>query len=166
MLNSLQDSLQDSLQVGCQDSLQDSLQVGLQVGCTLNKQNKTKLNKTKQKEKKVKKKSFVPPTLEEVEAYVKDRGLKTDAQKFFDYYDATGWKDAKGNQVLSWKGKIQVWENKRSDVQPSAANPQRTSNPFLKILAEEENYDETGNNSNTGSNEGFVSTILSDYTIE
>ena len=64
---------------------------------TLNKQNKTKL-----KEKSNKRES-TPPTLEEVQAYIKDKGLNVNAQKFFDYYEATGWKDSKGNKVKSWK---------------------------------------------------------------
>jgi hypothetical protein len=58
---------------------------------------------------------FVPPTLEEVQAYCKERNNNVDAQKFFDYFntpDAQGraWIDSKGNKVKNWKQKIITWE--------------------------------------------------------
>ncbi len=99
MLKSEQDSNQD----GVQDSNQD----GNQNSTPLNKQ-----NKTKQKRKEKKEKHFTPPSLEEVKAYVKDKGLNVDAQKFFNYYEATNWKDRDGKQVLSWKGKAVTWDSK------------------------------------------------------
>ena len=56
-------------------------------------------------------KQFVPPTLEEVKAYCAERGNKVDAQFFFDFFDASGWIDSKGNPVRSWKQKILTWES-------------------------------------------------------
>lgn len=53
---------------------------------------------------------FVPPTLEEVTAYVSERGSKVDAKRFFDYFEAANWVDAKGNPVRSWKQKLITWE--------------------------------------------------------
>lgn len=55
---------------------------------------------------------FTPPTLEEVQAYVEERGSNVDAQKFFDYYTVGNWKDAKGNAVKNWKQKLLTWERK------------------------------------------------------
>lgn len=69
-------------------------------------------------ESKVKKsKGFMPPLVEEVEQYFKDNNYDPFiAKKAFDYYAVAGWKDSKGNPVLSWKQKMQsVWfkdENK------------------------------------------------------
>ena len=54
---------------------------------------------------------FVPPTLEEVEAYCKERGNSVDAKRFFDYFEANNWKDAKGKPVSSWKQKVITWES-------------------------------------------------------
>lgn len=54
---------------------------------------------------------FEPPTLAEVEAYCKERGNSVDAKRFFDYFEANDWKDAKGNPVKSWKQKVITWEN-------------------------------------------------------
>lgn len=65
-------------------------------------------------------KTFVPPTLEEVQAYCKERKNKVDAKKFYDYYTAADWYDAKGNKVKSWKQKVITWEGKdksSSDLQ-------------------------------------------------
>lgn len=63
--------------------------------------------------------AFVPPALEEVQAYVTEKGYTTDPQYFFDYYNAQDWKDACGNQVKNWKGKLVTWE--RRNQQNSSA---------------------------------------------
>ena len=56
------------------------------------------------------KKRFVKPTLEEVQAYCKERNNNVDAKAFFDYYDTGDWKDAKGKPVRNWKQKVITWE--------------------------------------------------------
>lgn len=53
---------------------------------------------------------FKPPTLDEVTAYVEERGSGVDPRKFFEYFDVGGWKDAKGNAVKNWKQKLLTWE--------------------------------------------------------
>lgn len=63
----------------------------------------------KEKDKRVKK--FTPPSFDEVKAYCLERGNKVDAKSFFDYYEAGGWKDSKGNPVKNWKQKCITWEN-------------------------------------------------------
>lgn len=55
--------------------------------------------------------SFMPPNLEEVEAYCKERNNYVDAKRFFDYYSAGNWKDKDGKPVKNWKQKmIANWE--------------------------------------------------------
>ena len=54
---------------------------------------------------------FSPPTLYEVQIYVQQNGLPVDPQKFFDFYEAGGWKDSRGRQVRNWKQKIRTWAN-------------------------------------------------------
>ena len=46
------------------------------------------------------------PTLEDVKAYVIERGSNVDPVKFFEYYEAGDWKDSKGSPVKNWKQKI------------------------------------------------------------
>ena len=75
-------------------------------------------NKNVKKEKKDKKKSvFVPPILEDVVKYFKDKGYSESTAKIaFEYYQVANWVDSKGNPVKNWKQKmIAVWfkdENK------------------------------------------------------
>ena len=61
-------------------------------------------------------KQFTPPTLEEVQAYCKERSNNVDAKRFLDYYEAAGWKDQSGKPVKNWKQKmIAVWERPRDE---------------------------------------------------
>lgn len=64
---------------------------------------------------------FQRPTQAEVEAYIREyaashprpslAGLDPTgyAASFTEYYEATGWHDAKGQSVKSWKGKLLTW---------------------------------------------------------
>lgn len=61
------------------------------------------------KEKIQKKKSFTPPTVEQVEAYCLERKNKVDAQRFVDYYTANGWQVGK-NKMKDWKAAVRTWE--------------------------------------------------------
>jgi len=61
---------------------------------------------------------FIPPTLEEVEAYCKERNNKVNPKSFFDYFTTGGWKDSKGNPVKNWKQKIITWEKFETQPQP------------------------------------------------
>lgn len=71
------------------------------------------LDKDTDTERKRYQRRFVKPTLEEVQAYCKERNNNVDAKAFFDYYDTGDWKDAKGKPVKNWKQKVITWE--RSD---------------------------------------------------
>lgn len=53
---------------------------------------------------------FTPPTFEEVEEYARNRNSPVDPRKFFEYFEAGNWKDAKGNPVRNWKQKLLTWE--------------------------------------------------------
>ncbi len=65
-----------------------------------------------------KKDKFVPPTVEEIREYCKQRGNQVDPQKVFDFYSSNDWKDSRGNPVKNWKQKIiGVWE-KQPDQKP------------------------------------------------
>jgi len=56
---------------------------------------------------KPKKKSFVPPTEEEVKAFFKENGYNEEtAIKCYGYYVDLGWTDSYGNKVLNWKSKM------------------------------------------------------------
>ena len=57
-----------------------------------------------------KNKRFIPPTLEEIQAYIDERNSSVDAQQFYDYFNAGNWVDSKGNKVKNWKQKLITWE--------------------------------------------------------
>lgn len=79
-----------------------------------------------------KKKEFTPPTLEEVEAYCKERKNNVDAKRFIDYYSVDDWKDKNGKPVRNWKQKmISVWEKDDSkNNYQSNPIPQQPTNPY------------------------------------
>ena len=71
----------------------------------------TKESSTKKEStKRLNTKRFVPPALEEIEKYCKERNNNVDPKKFFDYFSASDWIDSKGNPVRNWKQKIITWE--------------------------------------------------------
>lgn len=78
----------------------------------INKEKVTNVKKTKK---------FIPPSLEDVEAYASSRNSSVNPRAFWEYYDAGDWKDAKGNQVKNWKQKFLTWE-KRNPI-PSQSEP-------------------------------------------
>ena len=88
------------------------------------------------KEKCKKKSRFIPPTLEQIQEYCEERNNDVDAQRFFEYYSAGGWKDAKGNPVKNWKQKIITWEN-RGNGKPINYAHKSSGNPFADLLKEE-----------------------------
>ncbi|MEG2193150.1 MAG: DUF4373 domain-containing protein, partial [Oscillospiraceae bacterium] len=55
-------------------------------------------------------KHFIPPTLDEVTEYCKQRKNNVEAKRFVDYYSANDWVDGKGNKVKNWKQKLITWE--------------------------------------------------------
>lgn len=52
---------------------------------------------------------FTPPTLEQVQAYCKERGNNIDAQYFIDYYEGNGWTRGK-TKIKDWKACVRTWE--------------------------------------------------------
>lgn len=51
-------------------------------------------------------KPFVPPTIEEIEAFIKERGYNINARDFFRYYAKADWTDSQGKKVRNWKSKM------------------------------------------------------------
>lgn len=55
-------------------------------------------------------KTFVPPTLEEVSEYVRQRNSSVDPKYFYDYFTTGEWIDSNGKPVRNWKQKLITWE--------------------------------------------------------
>ena len=71
------------------------------------KDNNTSINNKKEN---IKRKSFIKPTLEDIQEYCKQRGNNVNAKTFYDYYEANDWKDKDGKKLVSWKQKVITWE--------------------------------------------------------
>ena len=85
----------------------------------------TTLNNTNEyidKSDKPKRKRFTPPTLEEVQAYCKERHNNVYAKKFYDYYTASDWYYDKGDKVKSWKQKVITWEGRNNHKEEKEEN--------------------------------------------
>lgn len=75
--------------------------------------NATDKNRTEKK--RTNKKVFVPPTLEDVKAYVKERNSPVDPKQFWEFYKAGEWIDSNGKPVLNWKQKLITWEKREKE---------------------------------------------------
>jgi len=73
---------------------------------TVTEQNK---NKNKNKSKNLHTDASLRPSIEDIEAYIKEKGLGVDAKRFFDYFDASEWIDSMGKPVRNWKQKLITW---------------------------------------------------------
>lgn len=81
------------------------------------------------------KKGFIPPTFQDIQNYCKERNSCVDAKKFFDYYVAGDWEDAKGNQVKNWKQKLLTWESKTTnETRPESNTNQHTVDFINKMI--------------------------------
>lgn len=81
---------------------------------TVTQQNKKEdIDKNKNKNKSSSKK-FVPPTLDEVEDYINEKGYSISASKFIDYYTSNGWKVGK-NPMKDWKAAVRSWAHNNYD---------------------------------------------------
>ena len=63
------------------------------------------------------KERFEKPTLEEVEAYCKERNNNVDAERFVNSYESKGWMVGK-NKMKDWKASVTTWEkdNKKESI--------------------------------------------------
>jgi hypothetical protein len=55
--------------------------------------------------------NFVPPSLEELIIYCKERQNKINPQSFLDFYDSKGWLIGK-NKMKDWRAAVRTWENR------------------------------------------------------
>lgn len=53
---------------------------------------------------------FVPPSIQEVNEYCRNRGNTINAERFVDYYQQSGWKLSNGVPMKDWKAAVRNWE--------------------------------------------------------
>lgn len=57
---------------------------------------------------------FISPTVEEIKAYCLERKNSVDAERFFNFYSANGWKQGHGKPIVDWKAAVRTWERQTS----------------------------------------------------
>jgi len=75
---------------------------------------------------------FTKPTVADIREYCRERRNTVDPQRFFDFYEAKGWRV--GNQPMKdWQAAVRTWEGR----EPAKPPDHDTSNPFKRMLMEE-----------------------------
>lgn len=63
------------------------------------------------REKKPLRNKFIPPTLDEVRSYFREKGTHVDPELFFNHYEANGWvQGSRAKPVVNWKACLVTWE--------------------------------------------------------
>jgi hypothetical protein len=93
-------------------------------------QEKRREEKRREENKEIKKgATFVPPTLQEVSTYCKERKNSIDPQKWLDHYTSNGWMVGK-NKMKNWQAAVRTWEN--SDIGSGNGSRKGFSPPPMK----------------------------------
>ena len=85
-------------------------------------------------------KRFVKPTIEEIDAYCKERNNGINANAFYDFYESKDWYVGK-NKMKDWKACIRTWEQRKpkQDV-PKWFNQEIEKEQEFVITDEERKY--------------------------
>jgi len=67
------------------------------------KKDKEELKKVKEK-----RKVFSPPSVEEVQGYISEKGYNVNANNFVDFYESKGWMVGR-NKMKAWKAAVRNW---------------------------------------------------------
>jgi predicted phage replisome organizer len=106
------------------------------VTVTQSNANRIEEDKDKEEDKdnsiETKRKRFVPPTLEEVQAYCYERNNGVDAERFIDYYTSNGWQVGK-NKMKDWKAAVRTWERNGYSGKQSAPQKSGTSDFMAEL---------------------------------
>lgn len=90
------------------------------------------------KEKEQTAKRFTPPTVEEVQAYCRERGNNIDPEHFVDFYASKGWKVG-SNPMKDWKACVRTWEKRNGSNSKSGTNEvkcaESSGNDFFPFIS-------------------------------
>ena len=78
---------------------------------------------------------FKPPTVEDVRAYITEKGYTINPEAFVDYYTANGWKIGKSS-MKDWKAAVRTWNRKdKENGRPANSNRDNyiPENPPIKL---------------------------------
>lgn len=67
-----------------------------------------------------KRKTFKPPSVEEVAAYCRERGNQVTPERFVDHYTANGWRVGGKAPMKDWRAAVRTWESNGRDSPPGS----------------------------------------------
>ena len=79
-------------------------------------------------------KRFVKPTIEEIRAYIFEKGYTFDAEAFFAFYESNGWKVGR-NPMKNWKMACTTWAKNRNNNN-SYGRAKTNTEKFYESIAE------------------------------
>lgn len=106
------------------EHLLNKCSTNVQQGVTtkLNNKNKRKIKEKKNNNININSNSrFIPPTLEEVEGYIKEKGYNVNAEQWWNFYASKGWMIGK-NKMARWKNAIATWNTKNKEQENGATD--------------------------------------------
>lgn len=139
--NSFLGSATECEKTSSNDNIKNNINNNINSEINLNSSN-SKISDNKEKEniyetivspifsKDSKKKRFVKPSLEEVEAYIREKNYDIDANTFFDYYDSCGWTVGKNKPMKDWKASVRFWNSNRKKNNAYASKPVKEEHQF------------------------------------
>jgi hypothetical protein len=80
-------------------------------------------------------KRFVKPTIEEIRAYIFEKGYTFDAEAFFAFYESNGWKVGR-NPMKNWKMACTTWAKNRNNNNNSYGRAKTNTEKFYESIAE------------------------------
>ncbi len=102
------DDYQQNSATGCNEDSNDPCNDGCNDPCTEYKNNKN-IKDNREGENGKSAKRFSPPSIEEVESYIRGKGYTVDAERFVNFYESKGWYVGK-NKMKNWHAAIATWQ--------------------------------------------------------
>ena len=87
-------------------------------------------------------KRFKAPTVEEVRAYILEKGYSVDAESFVDYYTSKGWVVGK-SPMKDWKAAVRTWNKNHAKFNnTSTSNGYYANRPNRMLTPNEKEAEE------------------------
>lgn len=80
-------------------------------------------------------KRFIKPTVQELKEHIAANSIPVDAERFFNYYEANGWKVGR-NQMKDWKAALRTWRRQDQQCKPADIGMTLKDNSTDKYNAE------------------------------
>lgn len=91
---------------------------------------KEEIENKKEDIKSSKKKRFVKPTIEEIQAYIDKEKLHFDAEQFYNHYESNGWMVGR-TKMVCWKSACHTWERLRKGYNKKEEPTEESTQPDL-----------------------------------